>query len=111
MVPGAPLLTPGLGDDDVLMVPLAGGPVAVADEAQEEGEEDPWALLSSWLGLDESTPAPAPASDEGPLKYFSSVQSIQSQADGNGDGVVLVRVGRGLKSALPADDEVRPHAY
>ncbi|XP_026271578.1 uncharacterized protein LOC113201842 [Frankliniella occidentalis] len=106
---GEPLSAPGMRDD-VLMVPLAGGPEAVADDAEPdaEGEEDPWALISSWLGLDETTAAPAPAAppqrDEGPLKYFSSVQS---QSDGNGDGVVLLRIARALKSVQDADDELQ----
>lgn len=100
--PGA---TPLLGDDaEVLLVPLEAPRVAVTEDG---GLESFLRLLGLQGGGEAERLAPGPADyyDSSPLKFFSSVMDFQPEVqdpaplqEPPGDGVVLLRVGRGLKS-------------
>ncbi|XP_034237508.1 uncharacterized protein LOC117642980 [Thrips palmi] len=99
---GAPREYPvrdGLGDE-VLLVPLQAPPLAVRDvEEEEEDHEDDGGAAAFLARLLGTQFAEDPVEGPGAMRFFSSLDPLT----GDGDDVVLLRLGRSLKSALEPD--------
>lgn len=104
----------------LLLVPLRTPPLTVRAIEEEEGKEDEdkegelgsgdlGAFLSSLLGMQDVAASEGPS---GPMRFFSDMAPLTplpvaegQGGGGQGDNVVVLRLGRGLKS-LPEPSEV-----